>query len=158
MEAGRDGRGQGRQRIGEVPLREHGAEVPSEELVTDLGDGLYVLAPGQVVSDPGRALSGGGFAQVIDWAVGHFDLVVVDSAPVLAVSDTLDLAKHVDETVFVVRQNEVSLAEVNEALVQLRRVGVAVGGIVFNSHQPTGIRYGYGYGYGYRYRYGKTYR
>ena len=33
---------------------------------------------------------------------------------------------------------------------------VAVGGIVFNSHQPTGIRYGYGYGYGYRY--GKTYR
>jgi len=91
--------------------------------------------------------------------VNHFDLVVVDSAPVLAVSDTLELAKHVDETVFVVRQNEVSIAEVNEALLALRRVGVVVAGIVFNSHQPTGIRYGYGYGYGYRYKYkyGKRY-
>ena len=89
----------------------------------------------------------------------HFDLIVVDSAPVLAVSDTLELAKHVDETLFVVRQNEVGIAEVSEALVALKRVGVVVAGVVFNSHQPTGLRYGYAYGYGYgRYRYSYRYR
>ena len=134
---------------------------PSMALAVDLGDGLYALPPGHAVSDPGRVLSGAGFGQVVDWAVNHFDLVVIDSAPVLAVSDTLELAKYVDETVFVVRQNEVSLSEVNEALLSLRRVGCSVAGIVFNSHQPSGIRYGYGYGYGqgyrYQYKYGKRY-
>ena len=131
---------------------------PAEALV-DLGDGLTVLPPGTAEKDPGRLLSGAGFAKVIDWAVDHFDLIVVDSAPVLAVSDTLELAKHVDETLFVVRQNEVGIAEVSEALVALKRVGVVVAGVVFNSHQPTGLRYGYAYGYGYgRYRYSYRYR
>ncbi len=137
-----------------------GALASPAEVLVDLGDGLQVLPPGAGVKDPGRLLSGEGFTRIIDWAVAHFDLVVIDSAPVLAVSDTLELAKHVDETLFVVRQNEVGIAEVQEALVALRRVGVAVAGIVFNSHQPTGLRYGYGYGYGYggyRYRYNYRY-
>jgi tyrosine-protein kinase Etk/Wzc len=130
---------------------------PVDALV-DLGDGLTVLPPGTAEKDPGRLLSGEGFAKVIDWAVDHFDLIVVDSAPVLAVSDTLELAKHVDETLFVVRQNEVGVTEVTEALVALKRVGVVVAGVVFNSHQPTGLRYGYAYGYGYgRYRYNYRY-
>ena len=126
-------------------------------VLVDLGDGLYVLPPGEGVQDPGRVLTGEGFGQVIDWAVAQFDLVVIDSAPVLAVNDTLELAKHADETLFVVRQGEVSLAEVNEALTSLRRVGVTVAGFAFNAHQPTGIRYGYGYGYGYKYGYRKNY-
>jgi tyrosine-protein kinase Etk/Wzc len=130
---------------------------PSEALI-DMGDGLSVLPPGTAEKDPGRLLSSDGFAKVIDWACDHFDLVVVDSAPVLAVSDTLELAKHVDETLFVVRQNEVGIAEVTEALQSLKRVGVIVAGVVFNSHQPTGLRYGYAYGYGYgRYRYNYRY-
>jgi tyrosine-protein kinase Etk/Wzc len=138
-----------------------GTETVAGCVLKDVLSGLSVLPAGGSVRDPGGLFARPEMREIIDWATAHFDYVVIDSAPLLAVSDTSAIAKLVDQTLFIVRQNEASLSEVAEALGLLRRVGGTAVSFVFNGYMPSRLRYGYGYGYGYgrgyRYGYGRRY-
>ena len=117
---------------------------------------LYVLPAGKEARDPGGLIAKPEMRSLVEWAAGEFEYVVIDTAPLLAVSDTSAIAKLADQTVFVVRQNETGLSEVNDALSMLKRAGGDGISLVFNGYQASRLRYGYkyGYGYGYGYRYG----
>ena len=80
----------------------------------------------------------------------HYDRVILDSPPVLAVTDALVLSRKVDGVVFVVRANSTTRDDVRRASKQLRDVNARIAGAILNhldlSHQTGGYYYGYGYG------------
>lgn len=118
---------------------------------------LDVLPAGSRVKNPGDLLSREFMSQTITSAAEQYDFVVIDSPPVLPVNDAATLAKWTDVTVFVARQDAVSLAEIDQAMAMFDKSGNPVSGLVFNGYTPSTLRYGYGYG-GYRYgKYGNRY-
>ena len=87
----------------------------------------------------------------------RYDLVLIDTPPVLAVADTAVLAPQ-SGTVFLVARAEVtSLGELQETSKRLAQSGVQVKGTIFNGLDLSKRRYGYGYGYKYK-RYGYRYQ
>jgi Mrp family chromosome partitioning ATPase len=82
----------------------------------------------------------------------HYDLVILDSPPVLAASDALVLSRIVDATIFVVRWERTPRQVVLGALKQLQGVGGMVAGIVLsrvNVRKHAKFGYGdHGYYYG----------
>ncbi len=79
-----------------------------------------------------------------------YDYVLIDTPPVLAVSDTLILGAHAGAVFMVARAGVSSMGDIKESVKRCNQAGIPIKGIIFNGvmHRPGG----YGYGYG-RYRY-----
>jgi tyrosine-protein kinase Etk/Wzc len=134
-----------------------GSATPDECVVRDLLPNLSVLPPGSRLRNPGDLFTRPQLKQLLEWASTHFDHVVIDSAPLILVSDSGEVAKYADQTLFVVRQGEATTSDVIEALAVLRRSGGGAPALLFNAYAPSTLRYGYRYAYGYGYRYGGRY-
>ena len=99
-------------------------------------------------------LLGNRLASLLEDVKGHYDVIILDSAPLLAVADTLAIAPLVSAAVMVVSMREANRRSLNHALQLLRRANVPVLGLVANMVSPRGdqhrggYRYGYGNGYG----------
>jgi non-specific protein-tyrosine kinase len=93
-------------------------------------------------------LSGRRVRQLLNEMGGHYDYVIVDSAPVLPVSDSVALAGSVDGLLVVAHAGRVTQPNVAETLERLERIGAPILGLVLNqaSQQSKGY-YAYG-GYG----------
>lgn len=118
---------------------------------------LWVLPAGSPVRNPGDLFTRPELNRLLAWAAASYDYVVIDSAPLLLVSDAGELAKYADQTLFVVRQNDATMTDVLEALKALRRAGGADPALLFNGYEPSSLRYGSRYGYAYRSGYGYGY-
>lgn len=82
----------------------------------------------------------------------EFDYVILDSPPIIAVSDGLYISRLADGVIFVVAQNETKRSVVDEAINTLRRNNVNIIGTVFTQVSVKNsdlLAYTYGYGYGY---------
>ena len=79
---------------------------------------------------PQRLLMGREMQNVITQALRHYDLIVIDAPPVLAVSDALVLARYADASLLMVRWNKTSRKLVGDAIKRLRVSGVKVSGAV----------------------------
>jgi tyrosine-protein kinase Etk/Wzc len=73
----------------------------------------------------------------------EYDMIVIDSPPVLPMADAAALSKVADATIFVARQGTVSYSEVTESVSRLNKVGTEVDGLVFNGFEPSPLRYNY---------------
>jgi Mrp family chromosome partitioning ATPase len=122
---------------------------------------LFVLAGGQRAPNPAELLSDDCFKTVTTEAAIMFDRVVVDSAPVLAVSDTLLMVPHVQTTCVVVRAAKTPRNAVNRALTLLAATHVRPAGLVLNRlprRRGAGYYYYYAsHGYGDGGTYGRSY-
>jgi len=99
-------------------------------------------------------------ASIIATLKSHYDLVIVDTPPVMAVADARIMGRVVDKTVFVVRWNKTPRKVAKAAVEQLRRADVDLAGVVLQQVDLSRYgRMGYGdSGYYYHYgRYGKYY-
>ncbi|MEM8599112.1 MAG: polysaccharide biosynthesis tyrosine autokinase [Bacteroidota bacterium] len=117
-------------------------------------DNLYVLPAGQVVPDPAELLGSHKMEQLLEAARQEFDVVILDTSPILAVTDAVLLATYCDATLLVARAEETSwrsLQRAKELLETTGDAGAPVIGAVLNSMKESGEAYGYGYGYGYKY-------
>lgn len=81
----------------------------------------------------------------------RYDLVLIDSAPVLAVADALALAPLVGTTFLVVKAEESTLGELEESAKRIRQAGGDIKGVIFNGITLKNRLYGSKYGY-YRYQ------
>ncbi|MFZ3140033.1 polysaccharide biosynthesis tyrosine autokinase [Polaromonas sp.] len=122
---------------------------------------LDLVTTGTMPPNPGELLMSPATVQLLEALSAQYDLVLIDTPPVLAVSDTQVLAPHAS-TVFLVARSEVTaLGELQESTKRLGQTGVPVKGVVFNDLDTSRQRYG-GYGYKYsryrytNYQYGKT--
>ncbi|RMG35532.1 MAG: polysaccharide biosynthesis tyrosine autokinase [Planctomycetota bacterium] len=118
------------------------------DLVTALqptiNERLMVLSAGTPVERPAELLSRVDLKALVTEAKRHFDIVVLDSPPVLAVSDTCLIGRHVDHCVLVVRIEKNTRPVLRQALETLAIHGVKLLGCVANDVQPRledGYRY-----------------
>lgn len=95
--------------------------------------GVDVIAAGELPSVPPNLLSSERFKQLLRGLGEQYDLVVLDSAPVLALSDTRVMSMLADRTVFVVRWASTSYRVAGAALRQLAESGAAVAGVVLSA-------------------------
>jgi capsular exopolysaccharide synthesis family protein len=103
---------------------------PMELTIQRINDQLWVIVGGPVPPNPSELLSGRRMEAFADELARRFDYVIIDSAPILAVSDAAALSRHVDGVLLVVQSKRVSLPEVRQSLAALDRAGAPVLGIV----------------------------
>ncbi len=112
--------------------------------------GLDVLTTGPIPSAPAEMLNSRRFEQLLTGLAGIYDRIIVDSPPVLAVTDSRVIATKCDATILVTRVDKSTRNSTGAAYERIASVGARVLGVVLNA-MPTGIGYGYGAGYGYGY-------
>ena len=119
-------------------------------------DALPIIPAGSMPSEPVGFFRTAAFRKALLQLREHADLVIIDSAPLLAVADTSAIASHTDGILVVVARGT-RLHAVEEVRERLQFVGSPVLGYVFNRADLRRGRYGYGkYGYGkYGYGYGE---
>jgi len=151
--------------VGEADLSSAARPIPAGEIdiVTDkiatagniltaTGGQLSVLAGGRRAPNPAEILAGPFFGQLITEAARLFDRVVIDSAPILAVSDTLLMTPYVQTVCIVLRAGKTPRQAVRRAISLLASSGIRPAGLVLNRlHRGRGVGYYYYYashGYG----------
>ena len=115
--------------------------------VVDIGNDhrVSVYTAGAVPSNPSEMLSGRRMKKLLAHMGDHYDFVVVDSAPVLPVSDSLAVAGFVHAVVIVVHADRVTRGNVSDTLERLEKVAAPVIGLVLNQTRRTTVD-GYSYG------------
>ena len=108
---------------------------------------LEVMAAGPIPTNPSETLGSQRMRAVIDELTRMFDLVVIDSAPVLPVTDAVVLAGLVDAVVIVARADQTTDRQLREAVGLLQRSAAPLVGAVLNGVDPDRDPYGQGYGY-----------
>jgi len=128
------------------------SQIAWESFETTVED-LYMLPSGKSVPNPAEIL---GSRKMRDFLVRirqEFDVILLDSPPVLAVTDALLLAPYCDATVLVCSAKKTVWHSLQGSRDALLSVGVQPTGVVLNRFDPKEAygSYGYGYGYGYGY-------
>lgn len=116
----------------------------------ELGN-LHVISAGKQARSPGDLLTSRACDELIAELRAHYDLVVFDVPPALAVADTEGFASKLDATVLLCRSRKLTRAVIERTCERLRGAGANLIGCVLNADRPNRKeqRYGYGYGYGY---------
>lgn len=110
---------------------------------------LQLLTAGKKIPLPSEALASTVFYSLLQQWEKEFDYVVVDSAPLLIVSDSLPAASWVDMVVLVTRYNVTPLGALKRVRDLLRHSNAEVAGVVINDMAISGTQYYGGYGSGY---------
>jgi len=117
-----------------------------------VAENLDFISTGTLPPNPAELLLNERMVQLLDTFSERYDLVLIDTPPVLAVADTGVLAARCGTVFMVTRFERTTIGEVTESVKQLRQSNVDVKGAIFNGLDPNAFRYGYGSKYG-RYRY-----
>jgi len=119
-------------------------------------EGLHVLVSGSVPPNPSELLLHPNFIALLEKADVEYDYVIIDSPPVLLVSDASVMGQHCSATFIVARYGANNVRQVSDSQKRLAQAGVRVNGLIFNGFiaNRSGYYYGYGYGYGYKNAYG----
>ena len=111
---------------------------------------LEVITTGPEVSNPAELLSGPRLAELLDEARQAYDVIVIDSPPLLAVADPAIVGAVVDGVILVAQPKTLQRRDVEHALELLRSLGTSILGMLINGVGREDRGYGYGYGqYGY---------
>ena len=110
-------------------------------------------------SNPAGVLGSQSMKNLIEALRPHYDLIVIDAAPVLPVSDTRLLASLVDKVLYVVRWDSTPREAIASGIKLLREAGADIAGTILNrADMRQHSIYGYGYSsYGYGGHYAKYY-
>lgn len=120
---------------------------PFEKAVqTTRFENLFLMTAGKMVPNPAELLAGPWTKQLIEEAAKRFDKVVLDNAPVNAVSDTLLICKEAQTICLVMHARRTPVRVVSRALEMLRRAGGKPSGVVLN-FLPGSAGAGYYYYY-----------
>ena len=135
--------------------------------LSDVSKNLYILPGGSVPPNPTELLARDGLDKAIEMLKKNFDYVILDTAPVGMVTDTLLIGRVADLSVYVCRadythKNEYTLINelaennklpnlctvINGLDLKRRKYGYYYGYGKYGKYYGYGKRYGYGYGYG----------
>ena len=139
--------------VGIVDVLRGNAEIEDAIKETEL-EGFYVMPCGSRPKNPAELLARPEYEQLLAVLREKFEYVIIDTPPVLVVTDPCSVAPRVDGVILCVRLSRHTRDFGRRTLEQLRDVGANITGIVVNGVEETDA-YGYGsYNYSdYRYRY-----
>ena len=121
---------------------------------------LDIIISGTIPPNPGELLSSAFFHDFLEKLKNIYDYVIIDSAPCLLVSDTFEISKLADLTLYVIRANfseKTLLNFIRESKDQgkLKNINIVLNSV--GNSSKYGYKYGYQYGYKYGYQYGYNY-
>jgi capsular exopolysaccharide synthesis family protein len=107
--------------------------VPLADVIqTNVVENLDILLPGVKCPSPAEFLSGDGLKDILTECALKYDRIVLDTAPINVVSDTLLIAPHVQSVCLVVRLGQTPRGAVQRALALLEMTQVKPAGVVLN--------------------------
>lgn len=128
--------------LGERKLEQVLQQIPGYEC-------LWVLGAGPVPPNPAELLNGKRAREVFATLQENFDLVLVDSPPVLPVTDAMVLSNYADGTLVVVAAGQTRRTQLQRTAEKFLQAKASLVGIVLNEvSKQSGYDGGYGYGYG----------
>ncbi|MEZ9510138.1 polysaccharide biosynthesis tyrosine autokinase [Vibrio breoganii] len=123
-----------------------------EEVIhKSLLENLDFIAKGKTPPNPSELLMHARFTELVKWASENYDIVLIDTPPVLAVTDAAIVGRHSGTTLMVSRFGVTSTKELEVATDRLEQAGVETKGVILNAVEKTASSY-YTYGY-YNYAY-----
>ncbi|MNK84385.1 Tyrosine-protein kinase wzc [compost metagenome] len=130
-----------------------GEMTPEQAIHAQVVPNLDVLTTGAYPFNPANMMLSSALGELLNDFSERYDLVVIDSPPVLVAADAAAVAAHAGAVLLVARDNLTQLGELNESVKRLAHAGQQVNGVVFNGMDLSRRHYGsYGYKYGgYRY-------
>jgi polysaccharide biosynthesis transport protein len=128
-----------------------------EAIHTSPVQNLHLLPCGDRPGNPAELLSGTRFQDLLTELKGLYDYVIIDTPPLLAVSDPRVVAQRADAVMMVFKISKKVRPLAERAKEFLDDIGANVIGVAINSTDVEDERYGYGYGYAYSKKYGYEY-
>ena len=127
-------------------------EVSVDDVVktTDIPN-LYVMPCGPTPPNPAELLLTKRFREVLADLQARFDFILLDSPPLLAVTDAVILARLSDGVVLIAQAGKTAADDARQAASQLRDVDAPILGVILNDMDISDRRYGYYYYYQYGY-------
>ncbi len=109
---------------------------------------LYVMPSGTKTLAPTIFFSSKNFQEFVNMLSERFDYIILDTPPVLMVSDAISFASYTDGVVLVTRANQSKSNELKEAISFLELAHARVLGVILNDVEVSKSGYAYRYGYG----------
>jgi len=131
---------------------------PDEAIHTLEAVNIDFIPTGAIPPNPSELLLHERFKELLEGIGQNYDHIIIDSPPILAVTDACIIGRMASATLMVIRAGEHPLKELQQSVKRLKQNNVDLKGIVFNDVKQTSSRYGYGYGYSkyvYQYSYKK---
>lgn len=122
----------------------------TEEAITSptMVDNLFVIPSGPIPPTPVELLSGHAFAELLEKAYERFDIVIIDSPPVIGISDALVLSQSAEATLFTVAYDQTKKGDIQETFKRLYNAKANIIGTIFSKvKQSSGGDYAYYYYY-----------
>ncbi len=116
-------------------------------------DNLYFLASGTMPPNPSELLTSGRFETIMDTVSGQYDVVIVDTPPLLAVTDAAIIGRVAGITLILLHSGHHPMKEIEETVRRLEQSGIKPHGFIFNQvplRTATYRKYGYHYQYEYK--------
>lgn len=111
------------------------------------------ISRGQIAPNPAELLMHSRFTELLQWASAKYDLVIIDTPPILAVTDAAIIGRHAGTTLLVARFEQNTIKEIEVSVRRFEQSGVIIKGCILNGViKKASSYYGYGYNhYGYDY-------
>lgn len=120
-------------------------ELNLDEFTQDSGiENLSILTAGPIPPNPAELVGSKRMKTFIDLVRNYYEMVIIDLAPILEVSDTQELARKLDGVVLVVRQGKTQKQAVKRAVEMLEIAQAHVLGYIMNDVKSEDAGYGYG--------------
>ena len=113
---------------------------------------LDVITRGKSPVNPSELLSSTKFSELLDHISLKYDHIIIDTPPVLAVTDGIIISQYAGVNLVIARYAKTQMKELELTVNRFEQVGVKVNGFILNDIQRATGSYGYGYNYAYAYK------
>ncbi|WP_350316942.1 tyrosine-protein kinase Wzc [Pectobacterium aroidearum] len=118
-------------------------------------ENMDFIPRGQIPPNPSELLMHSRFSQFIDWATKNYDIVLLDTPPILAVTDAAVISRHAGTSLLVARFEVNTLKEIEVSIRRFEQNGTDIKGVILNAIVKRAASY-YSYGnydyYSYEYK------
>lgn len=112
--------------------------------------GLSMISRGKSPANPSELLSSNQFKNLLEQISEKFDHVIIDTPPVLAVTDGIIISQYTGVNLVIARYAKTQMKELELTLNRFEQAGVKVNGFILNDIQRSSAGYGYNYAYAYK--------
>ncbi|EPK4875847.1 polysaccharide biosynthesis tyrosine autokinase [Acinetobacter baumannii] len=113
---------------------------------------LDVITRGKSPTNPSEILSSNQFKELLERLQSQYDHIIIDTPPVLAVTDGIIISQYTGVNLIVARYAKSQMKELELTVNRFEQAGVKVNGFILNDIQRASAGYGYGYNYAYAYK------
>ncbi|HCW3955097.1 polysaccharide biosynthesis tyrosine autokinase [Acinetobacter baumannii] len=113
---------------------------------------LDVITRGKSPTNPSEILSSNQFKELLEQLQSQYDHIIIDTPPVLAVTDGIIISQYTGVNLIVARYAKSQMKELELTLNRFEQAGVKVNGFILNDIQRASAGYGFGYNYAYAYK------